>query len=193
VLFNDWHIYRVDTSNASCTGTSYVPGQQGLLAFGMGSVFNSTTGVDTLYIAGSASFPVSAANLGTLDLQTFQSKLIGPVSIQAPELAGTGDGQLWAFSPNLPNNPMPTLARLDPLTGITLETHDLSAINSTGGYAIKFWGGAFYIFVGADVWKVPRSTLVPTQSLPTSPPTLVYSNPGLDIVGAGVSTCAPVQ
>lgn len=41
--------------------------------------------------------------------------------------------------------------------------------------------------------KVPRSTLVPGMNLPTSPPTKVFTRPGLEVVGAGVSTCAPVM
>ena len=110
------------------------------------------------------------------------------------EVAGTGDGQLWVFTPALGSTTgTPVLARLDRNTAQTLEEYDVSGITSVGGFAIKFFGGSFYIFVGEDVWQVDRASLVPGQAQPTTPPQLVFSNPGRDVVGAGVSTCAPVQ
>jgi hypothetical protein len=202
VLYGDGSLFRVDTTDASCSATNYVADQDGIDTYGMGSVFNSSTGVDTLYICGGGA-DVFGTNttLATLDLQSFVVTPIASVSFSLVELAGTGDGQLWVFSPGDGSTFPRVLARIDPATGSTLEQYDMSSI-TTGdqtGWAIKFFGGAFYIFLGPDVWKVDRSTLVPsqdTQTTPTepkSPPQLVYSNPGRDIVGAGVSTCAPVQ
>lgn len=190
VVFDDGRLHQVDVTTAACTSTSFVPNQNGFSGFGMGSVFDATTGKDTLYIAGGPTF----RTLGTLDLGTLTTSVIGNISAQSSELAGTGDGQLWAFVPRSATaNGIPFMERIEPRDAGTLEHHDLTAITSTGGYAIKFWGGAFYIFIGADVWKVPRSTLVPTMNAPTAPPTLVFSRPGLEVVGAGVSTCAPVM
>ncbi len=195
VLFMDGNIFTVDTATGACAATSYVPGQKGMQVFGMGSVFDAAQGTDTLYLAGGATFPVGQSTLGTLDLTTLTTSVIGQTTVENAELAGTGDGQLWAFSPGSPgpSGTTPLLARLDPATGTTLEQYQLASISSFGGYAVKFWGGAFYIFIGADVWQVARSTLVPGMTAPTSPPTLVFTSPGLDVVGAGVSTCAPVQ
>ena len=53
-----------------------------------------------------------------------------------------------------------------------------------GGYAMKFWGGSFWIFIGSSVFEVPRSTGVANE---------VVIDDGYNIVGAGVSDCAPVQ
>lgn len=56
VLFDDGNLFRVDTATAACSATSYAPGQAGFQFFGMGSAFDSSTGVDTLYLAGTRSW-----------------------------------------------------------------------------------------------------------------------------------------
>ncbi len=58
------------------------------------------------------------------------------------------------------------------------------ATTNGGSFAMKFWGGSFWIFIGDAVFQVPRNTGVATE---------VLSGDGYDIVGAGVSDCAPVQ
>ncbi len=190
IIFNDGKLFKVDVTTAACTATAFMPGQSGFFGFGMGSVFDAMTGKDTHYISGGP----DDHTFGTLDLTALHINLIGQIDAPRAELSGTGDGQLWAFAPSFATTSgRPFLDRLDPVTGATLEHHELAAITSTGGYAIKFWGGAFYVFIGADVWKVPRNTLVPAMLNPTSPPTLVFTRPGLEVVGAGVSTCAPVM
>jgi hypothetical protein len=184
VVYDDGHLWNVDVSNAHCTSTAFAPGQSGFTGFGMGSVFDSATGKDTLFVAGGP----TDTDLATIDLSTLTLSVVGTIDASRTEVSGTGDGQLWVFEPS-----PPFIERLDPATGMTLEHHDLNAITSVGGYAIKFWGGAFYIFIGTDVWKVDRSSLVAGMNDPTKAPTLVLSTPGLDVVGAGVSTCAPVM
>jgi hypothetical protein len=132
-------------------------------------------------------------NLATLDINTLTVQLVGPMTVPGPELAGTGDGQLWAFSPADFTGGPPQIAKIDPASGASLETYQLAAITTTGtGFAVKFWGGSFYIFLGPDVWKVERSALLPGMNTPTQAPIKVLNTPGLDVVGAGVSTCAPL-
>jgi hypothetical protein len=189
VVFDDGSLFTVDVSNAHCTPTSFNGSQTSASGFGMGSVFESSTGVDTLFIAETD----VADSLATIDLTSLTVSVVGTLQFARSELSGTGDGQLWAFSPSQgPGSPQ-VLYRVDRATGATLDQYDVSSITSIGGYAVKFWGGAFYIFIGTDVWKVDRNTLVPGKMVPTTPPQLVLTTPGLDVVGAGVSTCAPVM
>jgi hypothetical protein len=49
---------------------------------------------------------------------------------------------------------------------------------------VKFWGGSFWIFFNDSIYQVSRD----------SPDTIhaALSNTGRYIVGAGVSTCAPL-
>ncbi|MCK6549709.1 choice-of-anchor D domain-containing protein [Myxococcota bacterium] len=193
VLFTDGSLFQVDTANAACRATSYVPGQLGMTLFGMGSAFESATGVDTLYVAGTPASPSEQATLATLDLRSFVLRAVGPMDVGSVELAGTGDGQLWAFAPPPLPGDTALLDLVDPRTGRTIEHYELGGITSPGGsFAVKFWGGAFYLFVGPDVWRLPRDALVPGELEPTEAPSLVFSAPGTNVVGAGVSTCAPV-
>jgi hypothetical protein len=189
IIFGDGNLFRVDTATGACRATSYVPNQNGFSTFGMGSVFNAQTGTDTLYVS---EFKNLNSRLGSISFPGLTVSTIGPLAMNNTELAGTGDGQLWGFTPANPGM-TPELARIDTATGVVVERHNMQAINSSGGWAIKFFAGAFYVFIGADVWKVERSSLNPAQSLPTSPPQKVLTSPGREIVGAGISTCAPVQ
>jgi hypothetical protein len=193
VLFSDGALFQVDTGNAACRATPYVPGQLGITTYGMGSVFDTSTGVDTLFIAGIAGAIDAQATLGTLDLTRFQAAALGTMDVGSVELAGTGDGQLWAFAPPRQPDEAALLDRVDLQTGRSIEHHEVFGITTReGSFATKFWGGAFYLFIGPDVWRLPRDALVADQLEPTEPPTLVFSAPGASVVGAGVSTCAPV-
>lgn len=193
VLFSDGALFQVDTGNAACRATTYMPGQLGMTTFGMGSVFDTSTGVDTLFIAGVPGAIDTQATLGTLDLTRFQVAEVGTMDVGSVELAGTGDGQLWAFAPPREPDEAAVLDRIDVQTGRSVEHHEVFGITTReGSFAMKFWGGAFYLFIGPDVWRVSRDALVPEQLEPTEPPMLVFSAPGASVVGAGVSTCAPV-
>ncbi|MGH7281076.1 MAG: hypothetical protein ACRELY_06100, partial [Polyangiaceae bacterium] len=64
----------------------------------------------------------------------------------------------------------------DPLPGVTIQ----------GGWAFGFWGGDFYTFTGGGPSTVTRfrpsdKSIVQVATYPS------------EIVGAGVSTCAPQQ
>lgn len=185
IIFADAQLFRVDATTGACTATAYQPNQQGFSTYGMGSAFDSRTGVDTLYLAAPDS------RLGSLAFPSLTVSAIGSFPLGSSELAGTGDGQLWAFVP--PRGASAVLARLDPATARILEQYSLPNITSVGGWAIKFFGGSFYVFIGSDIWRVERRGLDPTRPEPTIAPVRVLVTPGRDIVGAGVSTCAPTQ
>ena len=79
----------------------------------------------------------------------------------------------------------PIFAQLDPCDGgDVIQSFLLPNVQTVGGFATKFWGGSFWIFIGSQVYQVPRATGVAS---------LVIEDDGYNIVGAGVSTCAPVQ
>ena len=184
IIFADAQLFRVDATTGACSATAYQPNQLGFSTYGMGSTFDSRTGVDTLFLA-------TSSMLGTLAFPSLTVTRVGSFPLASAELTGTGDGQLWAFDP--PQGTPAVLARLDPSNARVLEQYSLPNITSVGGWAIKFFGGAFYIFIGSDIWKVERSSLDPTRPEPTIAPVRVLVTPGRDIVGAGVSTCAPTQ
>ncbi len=108
-----------------------------------------------------------------------------------PELTGTGSGELWAF---FPGTSPPSVRELDKASGTSLQTFAASSIGSgdithAEAWAFAFWGGRFYIFYQEDsdpstnVWRLDPADGSITEVLPDT---------GHSIVGAGVSTCAPV-
>ena len=189
VNYQDGKLFKVDTSTGKCEATGFVPNQHNLLEFGMGFVFDPSTGVDTLYVAGTSSTAqTTQSTLATIAVPSLVVTPIGLVTAGNAELTGTGDGQLWGFVPNTASsNRESTLVRIDPATGKTLESYTYPSLVSSGGdvtWAVKFWGGSFWIFFNDSIYQVSRD----------SPDTIhaALSNTGRYIVGAGVSTCAPL-
>jgi hypothetical protein len=150
----------------------------------MGFVFQPTTGVDTLYLAGGADNSGTESTLATLSFPSLVVTPVGTISAGSPELTGTGDGALWGFSPPKLNTPA-MLFRIDPASAAIQESYRYPSLPNATNWAIKFWGGSFWIFLGSSVYQVSRTQPDSVQT--------VLLNSGHRIVGAGVSTCAPVQ
>jgi hypothetical protein len=74
---------------------------------------------------------------------------------------------------------------LDPTSGATVESYGYPSITNSGACGIGFWGGYFWIFLGTSVYKVASDNprVIETAFARTGRP---------QIVGAGVSTCAPL-
>jgi hypothetical protein len=170
---------KVSTLDASCLGkTAFACGTGGFNLFGMGFATDGPdTTSETLYI-GKAEEP---AQLASLDVDTFAVSLLGPIA-GAPEMTGNGAGELWAFFAWLTT---PEVAQLDKASGIASDVVELPQLAGSSAFAFAFWGGDFYIFHApagdTTVWKLSNGKL--TSYMP---------NTGTQIVGAGVSTCAPL-
>jgi centrosomal CEP192-like protein len=185
VLYRDGNLFRVDTGTAACQATSFQVGQLGITQFGMGFVFDPTTGIDSLYVAGGTAVGPLASTLATISFPSLTMSPIGTITAGWPELTGTGDGELWGFVPSFASSTgQSRLLQLDPTNGAVLASFPYTNLTS-GGWAVKFWGGSFWIFLGSSIYEVSRAT-------PEKIVTAVV-NTGRNIVGAGVSTCAPVQ
>ncbi len=187
VAYTDWmdfaeagQMFKLSTSTATCSPTAYVP-QLGFTKFGMGFV-GDLDGGETLFIADTLKNPNGA--LASVDLTTFKLGYVGPFKPALPtcELTGTGDGRLFAFCMNSVGS---TLAQIDPTTAKVIGADMLQAGGMTSAFAFGFWGGDFYLFTGMS-----SSTITKFDPL-TKKETVVGSTPQL-IVGAGVSTCAPL-
>ncbi|MHB1844395.1 MAG: hypothetical protein ACYCWW_06110 [Deltaproteobacteria bacterium] len=195
VLYNSGEIFEVNTATASCSKTSFVTGQQGFQLFGMGFSADQTTaqanGTDTLYIAGGSGPSTSAAQFGSIAFPSLTVTKIGSVTAGWPELTGTGDGQLWGFFPSdIGTSSTPRLSQIDKSSGSDVSSFDLPTIKgSPAAWAMGFYGGAFWIFLQRNsdpatvVYEVQRSD----GGIQTAVP-----NAQREIVGAGVSTCAPL-
>ncbi len=181
-------VYKIDIKTAECKGaTPFSCGTSGFGQFGMGFSTNSaSTTAETLFIG-----DTNASKMATLDPATGAVGVVGTLPASGPEFTGNAAGELWAF---MPQASTPRVSQIDKATGAALKTYNLSALKSSilvspSAWAFAFWGGDYYIFLQGDidtstnVWKMTASGSV-SKYIP---------NTGLRIVGAGVSTCAPLS
>ena len=194
VLYCDGSIFKVDiNNNIACTATSFTKNQSGFQVFGMGfSTDVAGMAAETLYIGGGAysSIDMGTAQFGKIAMPALSVSSIGNVANGWPELTGTGDAQLWGFFPS--DTGTPRVAQLNKTNGADLMSYNVPTIvGMPQAWAFGFFCDGFYIFLkratdaSTIVYHVTRMTGVPD----TSP---FDDTPGHSIVGAGVSTCAPI-
>lgn len=201
VLYSSGRIFNVSTQTAACTATTFqaqqnVGGQQWDL-FGMGYV-TDTAGGDTekLWIGGGDANAAIGGSLGYLTPGTLAVNRVGALTTTAensPELTGLGDATLWGFYPGATSA---FVQQIDKTTGGGLGT----ALRFEGGFggtirawAFAQWGGKFYVFVTtqAGIIGTLNSQVRSIDRATGQTATILQNLPNI-IVGAGVSTCAPV-
>lgn len=186
VEYTDGNLFRVDTYTAQCEATQFVPGQSGIVNFGMGFAAEGPgSPKETLFIAGSNIIDKGGVQeLGSIDLNTLLVKDIGPLFDNA-ELTGTGAGELWGFFASV----APHYGRIDKVTAKInpdIATPQLADV-SNDAFAFGAFGGVFYVFLSPNGGSTTVYRLDPAKQ--TVAP--VLANTGRTVVGAGVSTCAP--
>ena len=188
VNYHDGGLYRVSTTDARCAGvTGFTRMQSGYDSFGM--AFASNESGETLFVDGNVDGP--ALGLAWIDTTSLRlarvGKYDGALDGANGELTGTGDGRLYGFFTTKPNA---MFARIDPATSKTSEVRVLDGVATGSGFAFSFWGGDFWFYTSqaGESSKVTRlhaddgrlEVVVPDVG-------------GFQIVGAGVSTCAPLS
>lgn len=182
-------MFTVDLQTGHCTPTSFDPARYGLSSYGMGFVADPVPAGERLYIA--PQDPAGQVNaLGTVDVfGSFAYAEIGRFDPPLPptEVTGTGDGRLYGVhvSDGVSNG---ELMQIDKTSAAILERVTLPVDRMYSAFDFAFWGGSFYIFMtyqGEDFSHVIRYTQ--GQGDPVEIATLAPV-----IIGAGVSTCAPL-
>jgi hypothetical protein len=205
VSYSDGLLFKVSTRDATCQATTFaVYNQWGTAKFGMAFATDSTTSqAETLYLAnknralglGVADAATHFDDLARLDLATMKVSIIGDFSASlagtGAELTGTGDGRLFGFFATL--KPTATLALIDKSTGRTSGDKLLDALTAgaENAFAFSFWGGDFWFYSAAGVTAPSTVTRMRTSG-DGSLSTVMADVGGFRIVGAGVSTCAPL-
>jgi hypothetical protein len=191
VNMSDGSLFTVDTSNANCSPTSYQIGQQNRRIRGMGFSANTSGGdTETLYTCTANDATFTGGGLAKIDVNTYKLTLLGDyggaLAGTECELTGTGDARLFGFFATLTP---PKLAELAKTNGAASGATPLT-VNTSSAYAFSFWGGDFWFYT-ADVSsssKVTRYKYATDKSF-----SVVVPSTGMTVVGAGVSTCAPVS
>jgi len=186
VGFHDGSLFEVDVGTAACRPTPYVPLQFGWTTFGMGYASDTTDPGETLYVAES-DFEMPSVGLGTIDTNTFTLHEVGPFLPpleSAVELTGTGDGRLYALAVSQDTG-QSYIAEVDPSTARVSDPMPLFSDQTIDAFAFAFWGGDFYTFTslgaGTRVHRIDPSNSSIEQ----------VASLAAQVVGAGVSTCAP--
>jgi hypothetical protein len=132
--------------------------------------------------------------MGKIDLTTMTLTPIGMFSGAQQgydcELTGTGDAKLYGFFFNTQS----TVNEINKSTAAIMSNANVPVnvnLNGTGNidWAFSFWGGDFYLYT-ADTSQAPYTDV--TRYRPSDgSSTVVLPQIGFNIVGAGVSTCAP--
>jgi hypothetical protein len=178
VLFGDGNLQLVSTADGSCKSSGYLPDQLGFETFGMGF---SSEGPDSEALF-AADF--GGAGLARMDPKTLTMTLVGGFDglEGAAELSGTGDGRLFGF--------FKAGARLAEIEKASAEVLSVVPLPLTVGsaWAFAFWGGDLWLFTSPG-----QSSEVHRYRPSTGKTDLMGKPPAMKIVGAGVSTCAPLE
>ncbi|HVV83760.1 MAG TPA: hypothetical protein VHE35_11880 [Kofleriaceae bacterium] len=200
VLYSSGQIFNVSTQDASCTGTAFPARQQAggrtWDLFGMGFVTDSAGGdTEKLWLGGGNADATILGDLGWINPpDAYAIQRVGPMSTQSeysPELTGLGDATLWGFYPGLSSA---FVQQIDKASGGGTgpqRTIPGGLGGTVEAWAFAQWGGKFYLFVTTTDGFSENST-VRTIDRTTGQYQLVAQNLPYVIVGAGVSTCAPI-
>jgi hypothetical protein len=190
VLYRSGEVFWVATDNGKCRRSTWQPGRDGWMWFGMGFV-RDPDGGEALYVSGTGGSDRDG-QLGRIDPDTARVTAIGrlPDGEQNAELAGGDAASLYAYYPGRLTS---FVAKIDRASGRALQTWELP---TAGGYvyawAAASLGGQIFLFAthhgedGAEHSKVLRfdpktgETSVAREETPYA------------IVGAGVGERAPV-
>jgi hypothetical protein len=175
-------VFKVSTKDASCSAAPVMslPLDWAQVGMGYSTVGSSTS--EALYVASQG-----GQGLALLDFGKGVVAPIGPftgiLAGKQAELTGTGDGRLFGFFTTTPVY----VAQIDKSSGATNSPVPMTGVPTPTDWAFSFWGGHFYLYVSQG----SGTTVVDYDPTSGAINPSYISNIGFDIVGAGVSTCAP--
>ena len=190
VLYEDGQLFKVSTKTAACTPTPFVPGQAGFVRFGMGFATIAQGPAEQLFVAATGDTGSGGlSELAIIDTTTFALK---PVAAFVPpqlgaELTGTGDGRLFGFTADDADPNASRVVQIDKKTAKITASVKLPGVPRGDGWAFGFWGGTFWLFTA------PGGDARLTRYDPATGEIAEIAKLPQEIVGAGVSTCAPEE
>ncbi len=203
VLYSSGRLFTVSTTDASCQATSFQPSQnvggQVWSLFGMGYVTDAAGGdTERLWIGGGNVDAQTSGSLGWIDTTSFavnRTAAIQPSAEYSAEFTGLGDATLWAFFPDTVSSSF--VQQIDKATGAGVGNRLMFSLAASGrqvaAWAFAQWGGTFYVFVTTvDFLGLDERASVHAINRTTGAHSVVLQNQPYVVVGAGVSTCAPI-
>jgi hypothetical protein len=204
VLYSSGKLYKVSTTDASCQATPFVASQnvggQRWDLFGMGFVTDAAGGdTEKLWIGGGNVDAQSSGSLGWIDGTSYlvnRVAAVGPTAEYSAEFTGLGDATLWAFFPDTIANAF--VQQIDKVSGAGVGNRLMFDLAASGravqAWAFAQWGGTFYVFVTTvdALTGLNANAAVHAVNRSTGNHTIPLQNQQYVVVGAGVSTCAPI-
>ncbi len=181
--YADGKMFRASPETGECRATSFDGPTKGWTRYGMGFV-TERGGRDALFLFDNGNVP--SLGLARVDLATEKLVPLGALDELGGvgvELTGRGDGALFGFV----SGPPTYVARIDPESGQVASRIDLP-LAETGSWAFAHWGGKFFTFTAVSVGHSRVDELVPGRGMKR-----VVHDLQLEVVGAGVSPCAPTE
>jgi hypothetical protein len=185
-------IYKVSTKDASCDPAPTVKLISNWFRLGMGFSTNGDgQNGETLYVTGTGT--VGGGNspgLGKINPLSFGLETIANFSPstftgQSAELTGTGDGRLYGYFTTSPVQ----VGQIDRATGAVTNTKAIAGLETPSAWAFSFWGGSFYLYAAS----LGNSNVTKYDPVANTVDNTYMTDIGFRIVGAGVSTCAPLE
>lgn len=180
-------IYKFDLTKKTGCQNSGISLPSGFTQVGMGYSSDAPgSSAETLYIDGIGGGGLAKiVNNAVVPIGKFAND--PNISGQSAELTGTGDAKLFGYFTTSPNV---RVAGLDKTNANVLSDDVLSGFPPPADWAFSFWGGDFYLYSSNGfsnskvVHYTPSTKAVDLSYVP---------DVGFIIIGAGVSTCAPLK
>jgi hypothetical protein len=191
VRYSNGSIWKVSTKDLACEATTYASPLDStwpFFQFGMGfSSKERGSSEEQLYLSDAL-----GNGHGKLDVTTLKVAFVGPytspLANRRAELTGTGDGRLYGFFVTKEKEPT-QIAEIVKATGVITNVQTLPTVLPGNAYAFSFYGGDFYIYTNTGATGSAVTRFRPGDGSST----VVVPEVGFKIVGAGVSTCAPLE
>jgi hypothetical protein len=194
INYGDGSLWESPTQNPTCIPTNYKANSAGVALFGMGFSAKTAGGsAETLYID-----DLSGGGLGYIDMSSMTLLRFGPfagdLANRDCELSGTADARLFGFFAGSPlgDAGSASVTQIDPVSEGAMKTWPLPTVDTGSDWAFAFWGGDFYLFTADKYDSTDPFTTVTRLDPSTGTLTVMAQNIGFRVVGAGVSTCAPI-
>ncbi|MRG92761.1 hypothetical protein [Polyangium spumosum] len=184
-------IYKVSTKDASCQPAPTVQLISNWFRVGMGFSTNDGGMGESLYITGTGTIGLgNSPGLGRINPASFGVETIanfspGTFTGQSAELTGTGDGRLYGYFTTSPVQ----VGQIDKATGAVTNPEAITGLTTPSAWAFSFWGGSFYLYAASS----GNSNVTKYDPATGAIDNAYMTNIGFRIVGAGVSTCAPLE
>jgi hypothetical protein len=186
-------LFKVSTKDASCQPTYSIESGSAWYRIGMGFSSHAVgEPSEALYVAATGASAGTNPGLAKIDTAAGTFAIIGsfsdPLSGRSAELTGTGDARLYGFFGTTPVQ----IAEIDKDTAALKSVNALPEVQTPSSWAVSFWGGDLYLYT-APADKTVDSTVSRYSPATGSIDPAYMTNIGFRVVGAGVSTCAPLK